>query len=80
MINLIKNENMKIFKRKRTWIMVGVMVIFIFIQFLNVKLSSQVNYGDDWKTSLIEENALLQVEKESLKLPIEKIENEKNFY
>ncbi|MEH7039212.1 ABC transporter permease, partial [Bacillus pseudomycoides] len=75
MINLIKNENMKIFKRKRTWIMVGVMVIFIFIQFLNVKLSSQVNYGDDWKTSLIEENALLQVEKESLKLPIEKIEN-----
>lgn len=80
MINLIKNENMKIFKRKRTWIMVGVMVVFIFIQFLNVKLSSQVNYGDDWKTSLIEENALLQVEKESLKLPIEKIENEKNFY
>ncbi|PFX46086.1 ABC transporter permease, partial [Bacillus pseudomycoides] len=69
MINLIKNENMKIFKRKRTWIMVGVMVVFIFIQFLNVKLSSQVNYGDDWKTSLIEENALLQVEKESLKLP-----------
>ncbi|PHA76471.1 ABC transporter permease, partial [Bacillus pseudomycoides] len=75
MINLIKNENMKIFKRKRTWIMVGVMVVFIFIQFLNVKLSSQVNYGDDWNTSLIEENALLQVEKESLKLPIEKIEN-----
>ncbi|PEP57356.1 ABC transporter permease, partial [Bacillus pseudomycoides] len=53
MINLIKNENMKIFKRKRTWIMIGVMVVFIFIQFLNVKLSSQVNYGDDWKTSLI---------------------------
>ncbi|PGE99342.1 ABC transporter permease [Bacillus pseudomycoides] len=79
MINLIKNENMKIFKRKRTWIMVGVMVVFIFIQFLNVKLSSQVNYGDDWKTSLIEENALLQVEKESLKLPIEKIENEKKL-
>jgi len=73
MINLIKNENMKIFKRKRTWIMIGVMVVFIFIQFLNVKLSSQVNYGDDWKTSLIEENALLQVEKESLKLPIEKM-------
>ncbi|PFE03140.1 ABC transporter permease [Bacillus cereus] len=79
MINLIKNENMKIFKRKRTWIMVGVMVVFIFIQFLNVKLSSQVNYGDDWKTSLIEENALLQVEKESLKLPIEKMENEKKL-
>jgi len=79
MINLIKNENMKIFKRKRTWIMVGVIVVFIFIQFLNVKLSSQVNYGDDWKTSLIEENALLQVEKESLKLPIEKIENEKKL-
>ncbi|PEY37085.1 ABC transporter permease [Bacillus cereus] len=79
MINLIKNENMKIFKRKRTWIMVGVMVVFIFIQFLNVKISSQVNYGDDWKTSLIEENALLQVEKESLKLPIEKIENEKKL-
>nr|WP_244525370.1 ABC transporter permease subunit [Bacillus sp. 166amftsu] len=70
---------MKIFKRKRTWIMVGVMVVFIFIQFLNVKLSSQVNYGDDWKTSLIEENALLQVEKESLKLPIEKMENEKKL-
>ncbi|MES9673791.1 ABC transporter permease, partial [Bacillus pseudomycoides] len=69
MINLIKNENMKIFKRKRTWIMVGVIVVFIFIQFLNVKLSSQVNYGDDWKISLIEEDALLQVEKESLKLP-----------
>ena len=79
MINLIKNENMKIFKRKRTWIMVGVIVVFIFIQFLNVKLSSQVNYGDDWKISLIEENALLQVEKESLKLPIEKIENEKKL-
>lgn len=79
MINLIKNENMKIFKRKRTWIMVGVMVVFIFIQFLNVKLSRQVNYGDDWKTSLIEENALLQVEKESLKLPIEKMENEKKL-
>ncbi|PEE41223.1 ABC transporter permease [Bacillus pseudomycoides] len=79
MINLIKNENMKIFKRKRTWIMVGIMVVFIFIQFLNAKLSSQVNYGDDWKTSLIEENALLQVEKESLKLPIEKIENEKKL-
>ncbi|MFJ8529030.1 ABC transporter permease [Bacillus sp. NPDC094106] len=79
MLHLIRNENMKIFKRKRTWIMVGVMVLFILVQFLNVKHSSQVNYGDDWKTSLIEENALLQVEKESLKLPIEKIENEKKL-
>ena len=79
MLNLIKNENMKNFKRKRTWIMIGVMVLFILVQFLNVKFSHQVNYGDDWKTSLIEENALLKVEKESKTLPLEILENEKKF-
>ncbi|WP_242218055.1 ABC transporter permease [Bacillus cereus group sp. BfR-BA-01380] len=79
MLNLIKNENMKTFKRKRTWVMIGVMVLFILVQFLNVKFSHQVNYGDDWKTSLIEENALLKVEKESKTLPLEILENEKKF-
>ena len=79
MLNLIKNENMKPFKRKRTWVMIGVMVLFILVQFLNVKFSHQVNYGDDWKTSLIEENALLKVEKESKTLPLEILENEKKF-
>ncbi|MEI4799720.1 ABC transporter permease [Bacillus sp. NPDC077411] len=79
MLNLIKNENMKTFKRKRTWVMIGVMVLFILVQFLNVKFSHHVNYGDDWKTSLIEENELLKVEKESKTLPVEILENEKKF-
>lgn len=79
MLNLIKNENMKTFKRKRTWVMIGVMALFILVQFLNVKFSHQVNYGDDWKTSLIEENSLLKIEKETKTLPLEILENEKKF-
>ena len=34
---LIRNENMKIYKRKRTWIMIALVVLFVLLQIVNLK-------------------------------------------
>ncbi|MFB6362820.1 ABC transporter permease [Paenibacillus elgii] len=73
MIPFIRNENMKIYKRKRTWIMIGILVLYIFVQMVNLRGSGAVGYNEDWKTLLQYENAKLTRDlAKSDGLPIEK--------
>ncbi|WP_334076736.1 ABC transporter permease [Paenibacillus sanfengchensis] len=62
MINLIRNENMKIFKRKRNWILIGIIILFIIIQFVNLKSSDNVLIEEDWRTQLEQEIAFLKLD------------------
>lgn len=62
MMNLIRNENMKIYKRKRNWILIGIVVLFIVIQFVNFKSSVSTLVEEDWRNQLEQETAFLKLE------------------
>lgn len=62
MINLIRNENMKIYKRKRNWILIGIVVLFILIQFVNMKSSGSVPAQEDWRNQLEQDTAFLTLD------------------
>ncbi|MBO8156874.1 MAG: ABC transporter permease [Bacillaceae bacterium] len=59
MFNLIRNENMKLFKQFSTWVMVGLLVVIVLIVSLatNYLMDSQVT--DKWKIQLEVENQQL---------------------
>ncbi|WP_334073239.1 ABC transporter permease [Paenibacillus sp. A14] len=80
MINLIRNENMKIFKRKRNWILIGIVILFIIIQFVNLKSSDNVLVEEDWRTKLEQEIAFLKLDMSKPDaLPIEIKQAEKSI-
>ncbi|NEW07892.1 ABC transporter permease [Paenibacillus sp. SYP-B3998] len=73
MINLIRNENMKIFKRRRTWIMVALLVVYILIQMANLKSATKTSLDSDWRALVQSENTKLEWDaSKSDALPIEK--------
>jgi len=61
MIRLIGNENMKIYRRPRTWVLVALQVIAIVLPLFFVQFGGG---SEDWRPTLIEENRISQ---ESLK-------------
>ncbi|TYA14673.1 ABC transporter permease subunit [Paenibacillus faecis] len=72
MINLIRNENMKIYKRKRNWILIGIVVLFTLIQFVNLRSTGSVPAQEDWRSQLEQEIAFLKLEmNEPDALPVE---------
>ncbi|WP_068786308.1 ABC transporter permease [Paenibacillus phocaensis] len=80
MINLIRNENMKIYKRKRNWILIGIVVLFTLIQFVNLKSSGSAVVEEDWRSQLEQEIAFLKLEmNEPDALPIELKQAQKNI-
>lgn len=62
---LIRNENMKIYKRKRTWLMGGVFLIFIVLQVINLKSSGSVVISENWKQQLEMQNLKLEQERKN---------------
>ncbi|MET3208244.1 UNVERIFIED_CONTAM: ABC-2 type transport system permease protein [Paenibacillus sp. PvR008] len=73
MIQLIRNENMKIYKRKSTWIIIILLILYVIIQMANLKSSGVTDYNEGWKTLLQHENSKLTRDAaKSDALPIEK--------
>ncbi|MBZ6451954.1 MAG UNVERIFIED_CONTAM: ABC transporter permease, partial [Paenibacillus polymyxa] len=73
MIQLIRNENMKIYKRKRTWLIIILLILYVLIQMANLKSSGMTEYNEGWKTLLQHENSKLTRDAaKSDALPIEK--------
>lgn len=60
MIRLIRNENMKMYKKLGTWVMVGLLILVIIAVGLLSKFVFNSDETVDWKTQLQVENAQLQ--------------------
>lgn len=56
MINLIKNENMKLVHRISTWIMIGILIVIVLLAGIAMKVSTTINTNDNWKSQLEQEN------------------------
>lgn len=57
MVNLVLNENMKIYRRVRTWILVGLMVAFVlFVNFIEWHSDGKKAEGEGWRAALQQEN------------------------
>ncbi|MFC5469400.1 ABC transporter permease [Cohnella suwonensis] len=64
---LIRNENMKIYRRPRTWIMVGILVLAIGLLSWIMKWDSSKDDQSNWQNSLTQQNAQMQMDLTQLK-------------
>ena len=55
MVNLVLNENMKIYRRMRTWILVGLMAAFVILGNFVMWHENKSAQGDGWRTELMQE-------------------------
>lgn len=62
MLNLIRNENMKLYGRINTWIMLGLLVIFIIVAGILTKTMTKVSTENNWKESLQKQSDTLKTE------------------
>jgi ABC-2 type transport system permease protein len=57
--NLIINENMKLYRRPRTWVMVGIMITLVFLfSILNWHFDKKEHSGDKWRVQLEEDRKM----------------------
>lgn len=56
MIPFIRNENMKIYKRKRTWVMIVIVLLYVLLQIVNLKTSGSDAESENWRAQLEQEN------------------------
>ena len=55
LVNLIKNENMKIYRRVRTWVLVGLLIgLVVAVSLINYSVENNMPdlNGQDWRTNL----------------------------
>lgn len=56
MVNLVLNENMKIYRRVRTWILIGLMAAFVlFVNIMVWHFDGKEAQGEGWRTELLQE-------------------------
>ncbi|MNO28551.1 ABC-2 family transporter protein [compost metagenome] len=80
LINYIRNENMKIYKRKRTWVLIALVAVFVILQIINVRAGDGGTAAADWRSQLEQENHRLAAEAaEPDALQIEIRQAEKNI-
>ncbi|TFE22626.1 ABC transporter permease [Cohnella luojiensis] len=60
-MNLIQNENMKIYRRVRTWIMLGIIVFLPILISLGVLAASGTDAGSSWSMMIIESTISLML-------------------
>lgn len=60
--NLIRNENMKIYRRPRTWLMIGFLLLALGLMSGLMKWDESRFAGGDWKQDLTQQNAHYQNE------------------
>jgi ABC-2 type transport system permease protein len=59
--NLIINENMKLYRRPRTWVMVGILIgIVLLFSILNWHFDKKEHAGDEWRVQLEEERKMYE--------------------
>ncbi|WP_186438386.1 ABC transporter permease [Cohnella terricola] len=58
--NLIRNENMKIYRRPRTWLMVGFLILALGLMSGLMKWDESRGSGGDWQTNLTQQNVHFQ--------------------
>jgi len=75
---LIQNENMKIYRRPRTWAMIGILIAAIGLMVGLMKYYEPKASTTDWKQELAQTNKHLQ--DELAKLPADAHPNEKSWY
>jgi len=57
LVNLVLNENMKIYRRVRTWVLIGLMAVFVlFVNFIEWHSDGKEAQGDGWQSKLEQEN------------------------
>jgi ABC-2 type transport system permease protein len=57
LVNLVLNENMKIYRRVRTWILVGLMAAFVlFVNIIEWHSDGKKAQGEGWREELQQEN------------------------
>ncbi|OAS14854.1 ABC transporter permease [Paenibacillus oryzisoli] len=67
MVNLILNENMKLYRRIRTWLMVAIMIVVVFLgSFMDWYYDDKSGEADAWRNHVVEQKQELT---ESLKQP-----------
>jgi hypothetical protein len=75
LLNLLLNENMKIYRRLRTWILVAVVIVITTTMLIIIHNTNKVPQANgDWKTTIqhqIDNNKILF---EQTKLPSDKVE------
>ncbi|MBT2291433.1 ABC transporter permease [Paenibacillus albidus] len=59
---LIQNENLKIYKRKRTWVLIAIVALFVLLQIINLRTSGNPAASEDWRVQLEQENSWLTEE------------------
>ncbi|WP_307205484.1 ABC transporter permease [Paenibacillus harenae] len=60
--NLIRNENMKIYRRPRTWLMIAFLILAIGLMSGIMKWDASQNANQDWQNNLTERNTHMQQE------------------
>jgi ABC-2 type transport system permease protein len=57
LVNLVLNENMKIYRRVRTWVLVGLMAAFVlFVNIIEWHTDGKKAEGEGWRAELQQEN------------------------
>jgi ABC-2 type transport system permease protein len=73
---LVHNENLKIYKRFSTWIMVGILILVVGLVGIFTRFILDDQHGADWKTQLQAENAQMAKGLEAVPL----LEPQKKYY
>lgn len=55
-VNLVRNENMKIYRRPRTWAMVGILILAVALMTGIVKWDESRSVSRDWKQNIAQQN------------------------
>jgi ABC-2 type transport system permease protein len=74
MLNLIRNEWMKIFRRPGTYVMIAILLLIVSITGAFMKYQenrTDQNHDEDWKTILVQENEALKSQLESSPIKVE---------
>ncbi|WP_308422906.1 ABC transporter permease [Paraliobacillus quinghaiensis] len=82
-IRLIQNENMKLYSKKATWVMIGILAIIVLAVGLILRFMDDNNlkeYGDDWREELQVENASVQNDNGDYTEASYRVNIEKNKY
>ncbi|MFC5406692.1 ABC transporter permease [Cohnella soli] len=60
LVQLVRNENMKIYRRPRTWIMVGILILALGLFSWLIKWDSHDDNQSNWKNTLTQQNTQMQ--------------------
>lgn len=69
MINLVRNENMKIARKKSTWIMIGILVLITVLVGFVVRFDKNQTQEGDWKADVTQQNEAFRATLEQQEMP-----------